>query len=107
MARLGDWVTPHVNGVRYFDKPPILYWIIAGAFAAAGVGEAAARVGSALAAVGIAAVTARLGFILGGGRVALLAGLMLIANLGMYLYGRLVNPAQWVILCFVAAYMAF
>src|SRR5207249_1737647 len=55
MTRLGDWVTPHVNGVRYFDKPPILYWIMAGAFAAAGVGEAAARVGPALAAVGIAA----------------------------------------------------
>ncbi len=107
MTRLGDWVTPHVNGVRYFDKPPILYWIMAGAFAAAGVGEAAARVGPALAAVGIAAVTARLGFILGGGRVALLAGLMVIANLGMYLYGRLVKPDMVFILCIVLAYTGF
>src|SRR5438046_2315085 len=106
-VRLGDWVTPHVNGVRYFDKPPILYWIMAGAFAAAGVGEAAARVGPALAAVGIAAVTARLGFILGGGRVALLAGLMVIANLGMYLYGRLVKPDMVFILCIVLAYTGF
>jgi len=41
-------------------------------FTVAGVGEAAARLWSALAAVAIAAVTARLGFILGGARVALL-----------------------------------
>ena len=107
MARLGDWVTPHVNGVRYFDKPPLFYWLMAGSFAVAGVGEAAARVGSALAAVSIAAVTARLGFILGGARVALLAGLIVIANLGMYLYGRLVKPDMVFILCIVLAYTGF
>jgi len=80
---------------------------MAGSFAVAGVGEAAARVGSALAAVSIAAVTARLGFILGGARVALLAGLIVIANLGMYLYGRLVKPDMVFILCIVLAYTGF
>jgi len=107
MLRFGDWITPHVNGVRYFDKPPVLYWLVAGSFAVAGVGEAAARVWSALAAVGVAAVTARLGFMLGGARVALLAGLMVIANLGMYLYARLVKPDMVFILCIVLAYAGF
>jgi 4-amino-4-deoxy-L-arabinose transferase-like glycosyltransferase len=104
MLRFGDWITPHVNGVRYFDKPPVLHWLMAGSFRIAGVGEAAARVWSALAAVGIAAVTARLGFVLGGARVGLLAGLMVIANLGMYLYARLVKPDMVFILCIVLAY---
>jgi 4-amino-4-deoxy-L-arabinose transferase-like glycosyltransferase len=107
MVQLGDWITPHVNGVRYFDKPPVLYWLLAASFTVAGVGEAAARVWSALAAVAIAAVTARLGFILGGARVALLAGLIVIANLGMYLYGRLVKPDMVFILCIVLAYAGF
>jgi 4-amino-4-deoxy-L-arabinose transferase-like glycosyltransferase len=107
MLRLGDWITPHVNGVRYFDKPPVMYWLMAGSFAVAGVGEASARMWSALAAVGVAAVTARLGFMLGGARVSLLAGLMVIANLGMYLYGRLVKPDMVFILCIVLAYAGF
>jgi len=93
--------------VRYFDKPPVMYWLMAGSFAVAGVGEAAARMWSALAAVGVAAVTARLGFMLGGARVSLLAGLMVIANLGMYLYGRLVKPDMVFILCIVLAYAGF
>lgn len=25
----GDWITPHLNGARYFDKPPLLYWLSA------------------------------------------------------------------------------
>ncbi len=107
MLTLGDWITPHVNNVRYFDKPPVLYWLMAGSFAAAGVGETAARAWSALPAVGIAAVTARLGILLGGARVGLLAGLMVIANLGMYLYGRLVKPDMVFILCIVLAYAGF
>ena len=107
MAQHGDWITPHVNGVRYFDKPPLLYWLMAVSFAIAGVNEAAARVWSALAAVGIAAVTARLGFILGGARLALLAGLMVVANLGMYLYARLVKPDMVFILCILLAYAGF
>jgi 4-amino-4-deoxy-L-arabinose transferase-like glycosyltransferase len=107
MVRLGDWVTPHVNGVRYFDKPPVLYWLMAASFALSGVSESTGRVWSALAAVATAAVTARLGFLVGGARVALLAGLMVIANLGMYLYGRLVKPDMVFILCIVLAYAGF
>lgn len=107
MLRAGEWITPHVNGVRYFDKPPLLYWLMAGSFAIGGVSESAARGWSALAAVGTAAVTARLGFLVGGARVAMLAGLMVVANLGMYLYGRLAKPDTIFILCIALAFAGF
>jgi len=38
-----DWVTPRLNGLKYFEKPPLQYWATAGAFAAFGVDEWTAR----------------------------------------------------------------
>ena len=31
MARSGDWVTPHLWGQPWFEKPPLLYWMVASA----------------------------------------------------------------------------
>ena len=28
----GDWVTPHLDGIKYFEKPPLKYWLMAIAF---------------------------------------------------------------------------
>jgi 4-amino-4-deoxy-L-arabinose transferase-like glycosyltransferase len=32
MASSGDWVTPHLWGTPWFEKPSLLYWMIAAAF---------------------------------------------------------------------------
>ncbi len=32
MARTGDWITPHLWGAPWFEKPPLLYWMEALAF---------------------------------------------------------------------------
>ncbi len=32
MALSGDWVTPRLNGLKYFEKPPLQYWATAAAF---------------------------------------------------------------------------
>ena len=107
MLRAGDWITPRVNGVRYFDKPPLLYWLMASAFRLLGSGEAAARLGSALPAVGVAVVTAWIGNRLGGPRVGLIAGLMVAANLELYLFARLVKPDLLFVLCITLAFAGF
>jgi len=43
MVATGDWVTPRLNGVLYFEKPPFFYWLTALAIKAGGMGEAALR----------------------------------------------------------------
>jgi 4-amino-4-deoxy-L-arabinose transferase-like glycosyltransferase len=103
----GDWITLHVDGVRYFDKPPLLYWLMAASFSLAGPTEAAARVWPALSAVGVAAVTGRIGMILGGPRVGLLSGLFVAANMGIFVFGREVKPDLTFILFIVLAYAGF
>jgi 4-amino-4-deoxy-L-arabinose transferase-like glycosyltransferase len=43
MALAGDWVTPRLNGIKYFEKPPLQYWATAATFKAIGESEFAAR----------------------------------------------------------------
>ena len=43
MVESGDFVTPRLNYVKYFEKPALHYWLTAGAFLAFGQGEAASR----------------------------------------------------------------
>jgi 4-amino-4-deoxy-L-arabinose transferase-like glycosyltransferase len=44
MAESGDWVTPRLNGLKYFEKPPLQYWATAAVFKAFGTSDIAARV---------------------------------------------------------------
>jgi 4-amino-4-deoxy-L-arabinose transferase-like glycosyltransferase len=39
----GDWLTPHLNGLPYFHKPPLFYWITGASLAVFGPHEWAAR----------------------------------------------------------------
>ncbi len=49
MLATGDWLTPHLNGVLYFEKPPFQYWLSAISLRLFGVNGAAARLPLALA----------------------------------------------------------
>src|SRR3954469_2703980 len=49
MVVRGDYVTLHVNGVRYLEKAPLMYWLVAFGFNTFGVHELAVRLPSAVA----------------------------------------------------------
>ena len=57
MSTTGDWLTPRVNGLPRFDKPPLVYWLMGLVYALPGhevwdpLGTWAARLPSALASV--------------------------------------------------------
>jgi 4-amino-4-deoxy-L-arabinose transferase-like glycosyltransferase len=48
MFLTGDLITPTLGGHTWFEKPALLYWMIAGAFRVFGVSEWSARLGPAL-----------------------------------------------------------
>ncbi len=48
MVASGDWVTPRLNDIKYFEKPALQYWATAVAFAIFGEHEWSARMWSAL-----------------------------------------------------------
>jgi 4-amino-4-deoxy-L-arabinose transferase-like glycosyltransferase len=43
MLQTGDWLTPRINGVPYFEKPPLFYWLQASMLQLFGTGEFAGR----------------------------------------------------------------
>ncbi len=43
MMQSGDWITPRLNGLLYFEKPALQYWAGAAAFHLFGINEFAAR----------------------------------------------------------------
>jgi 4-amino-4-deoxy-L-arabinose transferase-like glycosyltransferase len=49
MIASGDWVTPRLDGIKYFEKPALQYWITAAAYKAFGVHHWTARLWPALA----------------------------------------------------------
>lgn len=53
MTVTGDWVTPYFNGVTRFDKPPLVYWLMALGYLVVGVNEWMVRLPSALSAIAL------------------------------------------------------
>jgi 4-amino-4-deoxy-L-arabinose transferase-like glycosyltransferase len=49
MLATGNWLTPRLNGVLYFEKPPLQYWLSAISMKLFGLNAAAARLPLALA----------------------------------------------------------
>jgi 4-amino-4-deoxy-L-arabinose transferase-like glycosyltransferase len=88
----GDPLRLTLNGVRYVDKPPLLYALLAAAFAAGGAGEGTARLVPALAALAAVAATAWFGARLLGPRCGFVAGAALATSCGFFVYGRYVRP---------------
>ena len=48
MARTGDWITPRLGGIEWFEKPALTYWLAGAGFRLAGDSELAARIGIGL-----------------------------------------------------------
>jgi 4-amino-4-deoxy-L-arabinose transferase-like glycosyltransferase len=43
MVAAGDWITPRLNGLKYFEKPPLQYWVTAASYSVFGLSEWTAR----------------------------------------------------------------
>ncbi len=57
----GDYLVPHLNGLPYSDKPPLLFWLINAGWSLFGVSEWWARSVAPLSALGTMLLTVRIG----------------------------------------------
>lgn len=88
----GDYVTLHVNGIRYLEKAPLPYWLVAISYHLFGVNEFATRLPMVLSVMllGILAlVWARRAF---GERTGVYAGMFVYTAAGIFLFTRVLIP---------------
>ena len=92
MAETGDLVTLKVNGIRYLEKPPLPYWIVAGFYKILGENAYATHLPNALAVLGCAWLAWLWCRRAWGDRAALYAALGTLTAIGPFLYTRFFIP---------------
>jgi 4-amino-4-deoxy-L-arabinose transferase-like glycosyltransferase len=96
MLQRHDFVTPTIDGIRFFDKPPLMYWMAAASMHLFGVHDWAARLPLALGVLALLLAVYALGNHLfadkSSDRPGLYAALILATAIGPYLYTRFFIP---------------
>jgi len=92
MLHRHDFVTPYIDGIRFFDKPPLMYWMAAGSMKIFGETDWAARLPLALCMLALLLAVYTLGLRLFGERGALYSALAIATAVGPYLYTRFYIP---------------
>ena len=102
MITRGDYVTLHINGVRYLEKAPLMYWMVAGSYRVFGISDFATR----LPTVAAMFLLVLLGICWGnrafGPRAGLYTGLFTATAAGCFLFTRVLIP-EAILSLFIAA----
>ncbi len=91
MAASGDWVTPRLNGLKYFEKPPMQYWATAISFKVLGESEYSARLWTALSCLFCILIVAITGWRLFSAEIGALSALCLIGSPYFMMLGEIVT----------------
>jgi 4-amino-4-deoxy-L-arabinose transferase-like glycosyltransferase len=103
----GDYVTLHVNGIRYLEKAPLPYWTVAFFYRTLGVSEFATRLPNVLAVLLTALLAMTWGRRAFGPRAGTYAGLFVVSTVGYYLFTRILIPEAILSLFIAAAFSLF
>jgi 4-amino-4-deoxy-L-arabinose transferase-like glycosyltransferase len=103
----GDWVTLYVNGIRYLEKAPLPYWLVAASFKVFGFNTFAAHLPQAIA----VQMLALLGYFWGtqafNPRTGLYTGIAILTSAGVFLFTRIFIPEVWLSLFLATALYTF
>ena len=102
-----DWVTLYINGVRYLEKAPLMYWGVAASYSLFGVSDWSSRLSLMLGVLATLLVTWRLGRYAYGEPAGLYSGVVLATSVGVYIFTRFLIPDILVGLWLAATFFFF
>jgi 4-amino-4-deoxy-L-arabinose transferase-like glycosyltransferase len=92
MAESGNLITSKINGIRYIEKPPLPYWIVAGSYKVFGQNTFATHLPNALAMLGLVWLAWVWTRRVWGARAGLYAGMAVLTSVGPFLFTRFIIP---------------
>lgn len=92
MAESNNFVTLYADRIRYLEKAPLLYWLVALAYKIFGVGEFATRLPVALGALALTLAVYFFGKRFFNRQVGFYAGLAICSCVGIFLFTRVLWP---------------
>lgn len=92
MLQRHDWVTLYVNGERYLEKAPLMYWSVAASYELFGIKECSTRFPLMLGVLAMILATYGLGRWAFGSEGGFDSGLVLATALGPFLFTRFLIP---------------
>ena len=92
MVVSGDYVTLHINGVRYLEKAPLPYWLVATSYKIFGVNEFSTRLPMVLSIMLLGLLAFCWGQRAFGERTGIYAALFVYTCAGVYLFTRVLIP---------------
>ncbi len=92
MLQRHDWVTLYVNGVRYLEKAPLMYWGVATSYTLFGISEWSTRFPLMLGVLAMILATYGMGRWALGSEGGFDSGLVLATALGPFLFTRFLIP---------------
>jgi hypothetical protein len=87
-----DWTTLYINGLRYLEKAPLMYWGMAASYKLFGVSEWTARLPLALGVLATLLATYAIGRRNLGERAGFWAAIVLGTGVGVYIFTRILIP---------------
>ena len=87
-----DWTVLHINGIRWLEKPPLHYWLVAAAYAALGESAFTTRLPIALTMVVLTLLLYEFGRRFFDERAGFYAGLVMATSAGAFLFTRIMIP---------------
>jgi 4-amino-4-deoxy-L-arabinose transferase-like glycosyltransferase len=107
MLRTGDYITPRLYGLPWFEKPPLMYWIAAVGYKIFGNTEAAARFPSAAAATACVFLIYCIGRKLWSRETGLLSALTAATSIGSFAFARAASMDMLLSACLTMGLASF
>jgi 4-amino-4-deoxy-L-arabinose transferase-like glycosyltransferase len=107
MLATHDFVTLRINGNRYLEKAPLMYWVVALSYFFFGVNEFAAHLPVAVSMLLLVLLAMRWAGRAFGDRAAIYAGLFISTAAGCYLFTRILIPESILSLFIAASFYCF